>query len=127
MKRRIDEATTQVTRFIPSSFRYGRWPRIPSKYHESYKAEENQKFVQWCLPYILKEVKDIPLHIFELGILLIDISHIFFNFTRDHGWSINDMKVARTLLSAWRVRSEESLGPNSSPLEHVAGKIYNYS
>ena len=33
------------------------------------------------------------------------------------------MGVAKNLLAAWRVRVEESLGPNSSPLEHVAGML----
>jgi len=31
------------------------------------------------------------------------------------------MGVARSLSAAWRVPVEESLGPNSSPLEYVAG------
>jgi hypothetical protein len=31
------------------------------------------------------------------------------------------MGVARSLLTAWRVQVEEGFGPNSSPLEHVAG------
>ena len=33
------------------------------------------------------------------------------------------MGVAKNLSAAWRVRVEESLGPNSSPLEHIAGML----
>ncbi|MCO5559186.1 hypothetical protein L7F22_012781 [Adiantum nelumboides] len=90
LKKEIDTAVMVVTKAVPTSLRYGHWPNSPSIYFESFKAEENQKFVQWCLP-------------------------------RDHGWSLEDMKVVRTLLQSWRVRNEEIYGANSSPLEHVAG------
>ncbi|MCO5579790.1 hypothetical protein L7F22_033652 [Adiantum nelumboides] len=49
------------------------------------------------------------------------ISHAFFGFTREHGWSSQDLEVVRTLLGSWRVRIEELFGSNSSPLEHVVG------
>ncbi|MCO5560550.1 hypothetical protein L7F22_014165 [Adiantum nelumboides] len=121
MKRKIDDITARALSCVPPALRYGRWPRYPSKYHESYKAEENQKFIQWCLPFVLCEVDGLPSDIQDLGLLLIDIAHLFFNYTRDHGWTNKTIEVARTLLSSWRVRSEEAFGANSSPLEHVAG------
>ncbi|MCO5601221.1 hypothetical protein L7F22_055340 [Adiantum nelumboides] len=121
MKRKIDDITARALSCVPPTLRYGRWPRYPSKYHESYKAEENQEFIQWCLPFVLCEVDGLPSDIQDLGLLLIDIAHLFFNYTRDHGWTNKTIEVARTLLSSWRVRSEEAFGANSSPLEHVAG------
>ncbi|MCO5592710.1 hypothetical protein L7F22_046713 [Adiantum nelumboides] len=57
----------------------------------------------------------------DLGYLLIDIAHSFYNYSRDNGWSVDDIRVMKLLLQSWRVRMEEYLGPNSSPLEHVAG------
>lgn len=123
MKRKIDDITARALNCVPPALRYGRWPRYPSKYHDSYKAEENQKFIQWCLPFVLLEIEGFPNNVQDLGLLLIDIAHIFFNYTRDHGWSEEAIQVARTFLSSWRVRCEESLGANSSPLEHVAGIV----
>lgn len=117
----IDAIVTEVFKKAPSSIRYGRWPHLPSKYHSIFKAEENQKFIQWCLPNILGNVVGISKCSYELGLLLIDIAHIFYNYSRDKGWSKEGLIVARSLLLAWRVRSEEYHGPNSSPLEHVAG------
>lgn len=76
------------------------------------------------MPYILVVVQGIPTHLHDLGLLLIDIAHLFDNYTRDNGWSKSDMQVAKTLLLAWRVRKEEYMGPNSSPLEHVAGLCF---
>ncbi|MCO5609473.1 hypothetical protein L7F22_063700 [Adiantum nelumboides] len=116
VKKMVDDATHRMSKWVPSSIRYG-----PSKYHESYKAEENQKFIQWCLPYILCEVKEIPKDFYDLGLLVIEIAHAFYNYTRENGWSLQNINVVRTLLASWRVRTEELLGPNSAPLEHVAG------
>ncbi len=121
MKKEIDAAVASLTKIVPTSIRYGRWPVSPSVYSDSFKAEENQKFIQWCLPYILKTVNGIAPEMQVLGFLLIDIAHSFYNYSRDHGWSIDDIGVVSTLLQSWRVRKEEFLGANSSPLEHVAG------
>ncbi|MCO5587093.1 hypothetical protein L7F22_041039 [Adiantum nelumboides] len=121
VKKMVDDATHRMSKWVPSSIRYGRWPRFPRKYHESYKAEENQKFIQWCLPYILCEVKEIPKDFYDLGLLVIEIAHAFYNYTRENGWYLQNINVVRTLLASWRVRTEELLGPNSAPLEHVAG------
>ncbi|MCO5606008.1 hypothetical protein L7F22_060195 [Adiantum nelumboides] len=120
-KKEIDAAVRALTKVVPSSIRYGRWPHAPSAYSDSFKAEENQKFIQWCLPYIIRTVNGIFQEMQDLGYLLIDIAHSFYNYSRDNGWSVDDIRVMKLLLQSWRVRMEEYLGPNSSPLEHVAG------
>ncbi|MCO5604761.1 hypothetical protein L7F22_058931 [Adiantum nelumboides] len=61
LKKEIDDAVCTVTNLVPTSIRFGRWPNSPSVYHDSFKAEENQKFMQWRLPYILRVVSNIPL------------------------------------------------------------------
>jgi hypothetical protein len=46
-------------------------------------AEENQHFVQWVLSYVLNLVHDqISKERLQLDLLLVDISHYFFNFTQ---------------------------------------------
>ncbi|MCO5554154.1 hypothetical protein L7F22_007680 [Adiantum nelumboides] len=40
---------------------------------------------------------------------------------KEKGWTQDDIKVCRSLLLSWRILLEEWDGPNSSPLEHVAG------
>ncbi|MCO5562446.1 hypothetical protein L7F22_016074 [Adiantum nelumboides] len=98
MKKDIDSAVVAVSKSIP---RYiinsGRWPNVPSQHFKMFKAEECQKFVQWCVPHILK-VR-----------------------ARKRGWTSKDIQTCRSLLTSWRILSEEYEGPNSSPLEHVAG------
>ncbi|KAI5067433.1 hypothetical protein GOP47_0017961, partial [Adiantum capillus-veneris] len=92
VKKNIDEATLTVTKLAPASIRYGRWPNSPSVYYESFKAEENQKFMQWCLPYILRVVDGIPHEMQTLGILLVDIAHSFYGYSREHGMSATDIQ-----------------------------------
>lgn len=41
-KKVIDSCVKIVLKIAPPSIRYGRWPHAPSKYFESFKAEENQ-------------------------------------------------------------------------------------
>lgn len=101
----------------------GRWPR-KLKCLGFYKAEEYQVFVMWCLPYILDHLdlrKDSVLG--GVGMILIEICRLYYTHTRKHGWTKVAMDTARNLFTAWQVRIEESIGPNSSPLEHIAGKI----
>ncbi|MCO5569490.1 hypothetical protein L7F22_023203 [Adiantum nelumboides] len=121
LKKEIDDAVCTVTNLVPTSIRFGRWPNSSSVYHDSFKAEENQKFMQWCLPYILRVVSNIPLEMEVLGLLLIDIAHNFYNFSRDHGWSFNNIEATKKILQSWRVRKDGYRGATSSPLEHVAG------
>ncbi|MCO5591018.1 hypothetical protein L7F22_044994 [Adiantum nelumboides] len=80
-KKEIDAAVRALTKVVPSSIRYGRWPHAPSAYSDSFKAEENQKFIQWCLPYIIKTVNGISPEMQDLGYLLIDIAHSFYNYS----------------------------------------------
>ena len=81
-------------------------------------------FIQWCLLYILdrlgyKKYEEFCL----LGLILMEISQIFFTHSRTHGWTFGAIIIAREYLVAWRVRWEELYGPNGSILEHIAGKI----
>lgn len=126
MKRVIDKAVKEVAAAIPKTIlNAGRWPHKPSKHYKMFKAEECQKFIQWCLPHILNMVHgNISERDVKLGLLLIDIAHMFFDCTREKGWTSNDIQVCRTLLLSWRILSEEYDGPNSSPLEHVAGTCF---
>ncbi|MCO5552692.1 hypothetical protein L7F22_006209 [Adiantum nelumboides] len=101
-KKEIDAAVRSLTKVVPSSTRYGRWPNTPSVYSDSFKAEENQKFIQWCFPYISKTVSGISPEMHNLGYLLIDLAHSFHNYYRDHGWSIDDIRVAKLLLQSWK-------------------------
>lgn len=122
MKKRIDVAINQVAISIPKPIiQAGRWPRNASKHFKMFKAEECQKFVQWCLPHILNVVKGISQEDVQLGMLLIDIAHIFFECSRRKGWSKDYIQKCRSLFLSWRILSEEYYGANSSPLEHVAG------
>lgn len=54
------------------------------------------------------------------GILLTEIARLFYSHSRKYGWTSKGMQNARQLLAAWHIRMEESTGPNSLPLEHVA-------
>ncbi|MCO5591175.1 hypothetical protein L7F22_045156 [Adiantum nelumboides] len=122
MKKEIDNALKAVTRAIPKTIvNAGRWPRNPSKHYKMFKAEECQKFVQWCLPHVLNVVNGISAENIQLGMLLVDVAHLFFSCSRRRGWTAEDIKMGRSLLASWRILSEEYDGPNSSPLEHVAG------
>lgn len=124
MKKEIDKAVKEVEVAIPKNIiNTGRWPRHPSRHYKMFKAEDCQKFIQWCLPHILNVVQGICKEDVVIGKLLIDISHMFFECTRRKGWTKDDIKVCRSLFLSWRILSEECDGPNSSPLEHVAGKI----
>lgn len=123
-KKIIDACTREATLAVPKTLKHqGRWPStMPSQHHNMFTAEEHQKFVMWCLPHILNTTTNIQKELKDLGMLLIDIAHIFYNYTRSHGWSSEALEVTRKLLLSWRILSEENHGPNSSPLEHVAGK-----
>lgn len=98
------------------------WPRDPISHHETYTAEEYQKFVQWVLPIIVHKFKGRYLkERCTQGLYLVDIAHYFFNYSRSRGWTEHDLVVVHHLLQKWRTFSEELDGPNGKPLEHVAG------
>lgn len=118
----LEKALAIVTQHRPKGLG-GRWPR-KLKSVGYYKAEEYQLFVMWCLPYILDHFNlGRSTTLGGLGVLLIEICRLFHSHSRCYGWSKEAMGVAKNLLAAWRVRVEESLGPNSFPLEHVAGML----
>jgi len=86
-----------------------------------YKAEEYQLFVMQCLPYILNHLNlGRSAMLGALGVLLIEVSWLFHSHSQQYGWSKEAMGVAQNLLVVYRMWVEENLGPNSSPLKHVA-------
>ncbi|MCO5602802.1 hypothetical protein L7F22_056941 [Adiantum nelumboides] len=128
MKRKIDQIVKDVAKSIPKTIlNSGRWPYNPSKHYKMFKAEECQKFVQWCLPQLLNIKEGVSKPDLHLGLLLIDIAHFFFDCSRKKGWTQHDICVCRALLLSWCILSEEHNGPNSFPLEHVAGIIIFYN
>jgi hypothetical protein len=109
-----------VAKSRPHELRSGRWPYRAVEMHSCYKAEENKLFMQWILPHILKKCHGtISSRLHKLELLLIDIEHHFFNYSRVKGWTIEEMHIVQRLFQHWRVISEELLGPNGRPLEHV--------
>ncbi|MCO5603203.1 hypothetical protein L7F22_057350 [Adiantum nelumboides] len=122
MKRKIDQIVKDIAKSIPNTIlNSDRWPYNPSKHYKMFKDEECQKFIQWCLSQILNIKEGVSKPDLHLGLLLIDIAHFFFHCSRKKGWTQHDFCVCHALLLSWRILSEEHNGPNSSPLEHVAG------
>ncbi|KAL3700459.1 hypothetical protein R1sor_018481 [Riccia sorocarpa] len=121
-KSALSRAMADVTTAKPSSIT-GRWPRDIFTRIGYFKAEECSKFMLYCVPHILHEVRyhpDDALH--QLGALLVQIARMFYLLHRSHqGWTMGMLESCRSMLASWRIRSEELLGPNSSILEHVAG------
>lgn len=116
----VDEAMATMRKIRPLDVG-ARWPRSISSLGY-YKAEEYQIFVMWCLPHIVDHLNlDMNSTLGALGMVLNEIGRLFYNHSRKYGWTVKAMAHASALLSAWRIRMEESVGPNSSPLEHVAG------
>ena len=120
----VDIAIKKVASSIPKTILHaGRWPNNASKHYKIFKAEECEKFIQWCLPHILNVVDGITKEDTQIGMLLCDIAHMFYDISRQRGWTKEYMDTCRSLLLSWRILSEEYDGANASPLEHVAGKI----
>jgi len=124
----VDATCTSVTKVRTYELRQGQWPQDPINDHENYTAEECQHFVMWVLPIILNKLEANKYQFSSrrcmIGRLLVDIAHIFFNWTRSKGWSAEDLFVAHQLLTKWRNLSEALDGPNGRPLEHVAGAAH---
>lgn len=120
--KKLEAALQEVTKKRPKRFD-GRWPKDPLTRLGYFKAEEFTRFVMFCVPHILY-VMGIDIHstLGTLGLLLVDIARLFYIRSRSEGWTPKTMEIAKCLLAAWRVRSEETLGPNGAILEHVAGK-----
>ena len=111
-----------ITEARVGELKQSQWPQNPINDHETYIAEEYQKFIQWMLPIIVHKFKGRYLkERCTQGLYLVDIANYFFNYTRSKGWSEDDLIVVHQLLQKWRTFSEELDGPNGRPLEHVAG------
>ena len=123
LSKEVDEAMATMRKIRPLDVG-ARWPR--SIYSLGYyKAEEYQIFVMWCLPHILDHLNlDMNSTLGALGMVLNEIGRLFYSHSRKYGWTVKAMTHASAFLSAWRIRMEESAGPNSSPLEHVAGTFF---
>jgi hypothetical protein len=118
----VEVISDAVEKARPHELKSGRWPYRPVETHTGYKAEEHKLFVQWILPLVLKKCKGrISNGMYQMGLLLVDIAHYFFNYTRQLGWRTEEVKYARDVFKHWRVISESTFGPNGRPLEHVAG------
>ncbi|KAL3683154.1 hypothetical protein R1sor_001176 [Riccia sorocarpa] len=113
-------ALSELTRKKPRQLS-GRWPDDPFARLGFFKAEEYQKFVLYCVPFILSTVgyeKDSV--IVQLGRLVYEIGRIFYLVGRsDNGWTTDTIARCRMLMASWRIRSEEELGATSSILDHV--------
>ena len=119
----VDEAMATMRKICPLDVG-ARWPISISSFGY-YKAEAYQIFVMWCLPHILDHLNfDMNSTLGALGMVLNEIGHLFCSHNRKYGWTVKAMAHASALLSAWRIRMEESVGPNSSPLEHVVGTFF---
>jgi hypothetical protein len=59
--------------------------------------------------------------LYKIVLLLIDIPHYLFNEIRGKGWNASDFSVVQSLFQHWGVVLEKKNGPNSKPLDHVAG------
>jgi hypothetical protein len=82
-----------------------------------YKVEENKLFVQWILLQILKKCHNkISIGLHKIGLLLINIVHHFFNYSRVKGWTTKKTRIVQHLFQHWRGILEELLGPNGRPL-----------
>jgi hypothetical protein len=116
----LDGALQNVKKLSPATLG-ARWLRS-TKSLGFYKVEEYQIFTMWCLPHVLDHL-DLGLDsiLGGIGVVLIEVGRLFYTHSRSYDWTFQSRQNARELLAAWRVRLEESVGPNSSLLEHVAG------
>jgi hypothetical protein len=98
-----------------------KWPRSTESLG-FYKAEEYQIFIMWCLPHVLDHL-DLGLDsiLGGTGAVFTEVGRLFYTHSRSYGWTFQSMQNSQELLVAWRVHLKESVGPNSSPLEHVVG------
>ena len=103
----VKQTCLAVSRERPYELRQGRWRNNPNEFHASYMAEENQMFVLWALAHVLNSVHGlISFKRQQMGLLLVDICHyFFFNYSRLHGWSRQDIQVVKGITTRNR-------GPN---------------
>ena len=114
----VEATCTSITEVCTYELKQGQWPQDPINDHESYTTDECQLFVMWVLPIILNKLEASKYKYSSrrciIGHLLVDIAHIFFNWTRLKGWSIEDLHIVQQLLKKWRNLSEALDGPNGS-------------
>lgn len=122
-KDEIEKALKDVTEARRKVGLGDRWPKEPTTRLGYFRAEEYKFFIMWVLPYMLDyfNTQDTQPILHETGLLLIDIAHFFYSFSRTNGWTLDTIHIARTLLQAWKIRKDEYYGPNASILEHMAG------
>lgn len=100
----------------------GRWPQAPTTRLKFFKAEEYQLYIMWCLHYTMTHIKvDFSSKLIHIGLVLVNIGRLYYSYSRTHGWSINDINIARDLFKVWRKLSIEHGGQRQSVLEHVVG------
>ena len=122
MEQRVRDICLKVERARPHEMKQGRWPLNPCDFYKTFMAEENQKFIQWVLPFLLNMLaNELSGALYKIGAVLVDIAHYIFNHTRVKGWTRNDINTIRQLFVYWRLMTEDAYGPNGKPLEHVAG------
>ena len=121
----LEEALERITKLRPGDLG-SRWPQNPNSRLGYWKAEEYTLFIRWCLPHVLDSAGFNDSHfIGVIGMILLEVERLFYSHSRTYGWTQDSIFIARELLATWRIKMEEALGPNSSPLEHVAGKCLN--
>jgi hypothetical protein len=75
----------------------------------------------WCLPHVLDHL-DLGLDsiLGGIGVVLTEVGNLFYTHSRSYQLTFQSRQNVWELLVAWRVCLEESVGPNSFLLEHVA-------
>ena len=112
----VDKAMTTMRKIRPLDVG-ARWPKN-IYYFGYYKAEV-------FTTYILNHLNlDMNSTLGALRMVLNEIGCLFYSHSRKYGLTVKAMAHASAFLYAWRIRLEESAGPNSSPLEHVAGTFF---
>jgi len=115
------DGALQTTKKLSLATLGARWPRSTESLG-FYTVKKYQIFVMWCLPHVLDHL-DLGLDsiLGGIGAMFIEVGRLFYTHSRSYGWTSQSRQNAQELLVAWHVCLEESVGPNLSPLEPVAG------
>jgi hypothetical protein len=75
----------------------------------------------WCLPHVLDHL-DLGLDsiLGGIGVVPTKVGRLFYTHSSSYGWTSQNRQNVWELLAAWCACLEESVGPNSFSLEHVA-------
>jgi hypothetical protein len=77
----------------------------------------------WCLPLVLDHLDmGIDSILGGMGVVFTKIGRLFYIHIKNYSWMSQNMENVLKLLSTWCVCLEESVRPNSFPLEHVVGE-----